>query len=659
MNDFTREELEAELLRRQQAPEQSVVDRLFGGVVPAARAFMGGAAGSAWAPLQLIDLATETSPVQRTMQSTGVAETSFPGQETAYRLGEGFAPGFMAGSAVGGPVVGLGAGTVAGLANVGAKALFPESPFLQTAVNLVPGLFSGLRTTMRGAVPAGPAMSIDPETGAPLSPGQLSGSARQLLREEEVRRDMRAAETVANFDRAQTAFIENYATNLQNITNKLPPEEAKKVIQEGFERYNKTLLNNFKASNRTAFNEAKAIKGDVIPTGNVQRTIDQLLLQYGENLEVGENRAIVENLRRIQEYMLTPKSSQILSQTGQPFFSTAGDKISVERLQQNLASLGEMAYTGRFQTGRAFEAFSPNNVSPGMSKGIAASILNAFQKDLDAAASSNIPGAELLKRARGQYSAGLEALNKSRSDYANQYFLRKDMNKTTPEDLLTDISRFNSSERVALANIMKQDYPKVYDNTRSLALSNILEKYRKGNGFDVSRLYKDDPFSGSNSWIFTGTNEQNKVKSLVNLLDSVERKTKTRNMSQEEFNTAVKTASEVAGGFFGAVGKYGTQAAINSMRLLVSQAASNNEKLALLFFTPNGQQAIAELAKPRPNLNKIPKSLVDSIIAGGVGAATQSRDVSKFKEEQRQEEQKFEWTPEEIEEELRRRGALQ
>jgi hypothetical protein len=658
MNEFTREEVEAELLRRQQQPAPSIVDRVFGDIIGPLRAMAGGAAGSAWMPATLADLFTKDQPVQQMMRSSGVAESSFPGQETAYRFGEGFAPGMIGGAAVGGPLVGVGAGLVGGLANVGAKAAFPESPTMQAALNLIPGVVTGIRSGIRTSVPEVPPMTVDPVTGVPLTPGQMGGNQAQLLREEALRKNIRTSAIAENFYKAQANTVEEFANNLQDISNKLPPEQVKNFVQKGFERYNKNLLTNFKASNRYAFNAAKEIQGDVIPTNNVRTTVNNLLAQYGDNLEVGENRAIVDALNRIQDYLLNPQTSNIIGPSGQPIAARSGDMISVDRLQQNLASLGEIAYTGRGTFGKASDPFTASNVSPGMSKGIATQLLNSFRSDLDEAARSNIQGAQLLRDARTQYSAGLDILNQSRNDYANQYFLKKDMNKTTPENLLSDLARFNPSQRVALADIMEKDYPQIYDNTRALVLTRILDKYRKGDGFDLTGLFKDNPFRGDNEWIFKDAAEKGKVKALVNVLDNIERRTKSKDLSQEELNKALKTASEVAGGFFGATGKYSTQAVVNSLRLLVGQSSSDNQKAALMFFTPSGQQAIMELSKPRPELRNIPKSFADSLIAGGMGAASQARDVRFTAQEGKKQEEQVEFTPEEIEAELRRRGAV-
>ena len=635
--DLSTEEIKKELERRQ---ELSIVDTYFGDFLKTGRAFLGGVTGGATSlmgiPADIASAVTPSaaqkaipaisqfpsnaSPSETFKKGTGIDEASFPGKETAYRFGEGALAGAAFGS-IGGVPGALAAGLVSGLANVGAKAAFPESPASQFLVNTIPGFFTGLGRAAKQNVPSVPTPSVDAETGTLITPGQRSGDPRQLLLEEALKRNIKSQPTASSFYKAQEKNIESFAESIQRLKTTLTPEQLKNVISQKFDAFNKEVLVSFKNNNKKAFDAAKDIRGDVIPTDNVKNTIESLIAEYSKNPEIQEFAAVVKELKLIKsnltklkdpskasegdflDRMLYPDKPRTLDKTPP---ETVSENISVDALQKNLASWGEAAFTGTYKTGDV-QAFTDSAVAPGTIKGIARKVLSAFQQDMDAAIGQGIPGARELKQARDGFSEGLKVINAIANSPMNSKVTSMSFTRNAPERIEEMLMRAAPSERAELAAVLGRDYPKVYDTIRAKTMSKILDKYRSGEGFDLKSMYKDQPFSGENAWIFAGKPEENKVKSLINILDIVNRKAKYSDMSELEFQKALRAVSEVAGGFAGAAGKYGTQAIIDSLRVILAKGSTKPENLSLMFFTPSGEQAIKELAKPRPNVGKIPK----------------------------------------------------
>jgi hypothetical protein len=626
---FTREELEEEIQRRKDAgisvSSPSIVDKYFGGFTSKVKAFGAGAAGSINNPISAVQgMVSDSQPFN---ERTGTAESQYSGNETAYRFGEGFAPAAAVGTAVGTPVAGLVTGVVGGLANVGAKAVFPESVLGQTAINLLPGLAGSFGRSFRSTAPKVPTASTDPDTGVLLSPGQRSGNKGTLLQEERLRRDVRTGGTVETFDKSQQAAIDGFIQNIQQIKKTLLPEQVRNLIGSRYDAFNKSIISSFKKQNDSAFEAATSIKGDVIPTNNVNKAVDELIAQYS-NVEVPGNAAVLTHLKRIRENMSSMTGNMILGPDGMPRVGTQGNLISVERLKQNLSAWSDTAYSGTYSMG-GVQAF--DDVAPGVAKGVARKVLNSFRADLDDAVKSGIPGANLLKSARDNYAAGLKHIETVANSPVNKYVTSSRFEKA-PEKILDDLVKMKPTERAELAVVLGKDYPQLYDTVRSQALTTILSKYRSGNGLDIKRLFEDQPFSGNNAWMFANKAEQKQVNSLTSVLEQINRQVKNADMTPAELQAASRAAYESAGVVGGSFAKYGTQAVLDVMRVAALRGSNDPKKLSYMFFTPNGQQLIQELAKPRPNPKYLSRQNLDALLYGPTAASGVSRNTAKENE---------------------------
>ncbi len=650
-NEFTADELRQELERRRQGgisvSEPSIVDRYLGGFLKNVEATGAGMYGSVANPISGVQgLVSNSTPVNEQM---GVDENRYKNNTTAYRFGEGALPGAIGGFFAGGPVGAVAGGLVGGLTNVGAKQIFPGDSITsiigQTAVGMLPGSVGALSRNFRGRTPDTPKASVDPDTGTLVSPGQRSGDTGMLLQEERLRRDARTVNTVNNFDKAQQATIDEFASSLQNLRTQLSPEALRDTLRNRYEAFNTETLNNFKRSNNQAFSAATSIRGDVIPTNNVHAAVDDLIRQYS-NTEIPGNTQILNNLLRIRQNLSQMTGNMIVGPNGNPMVQTQGANISVERLKQSLSAWGETAYKGQYNSG-GVTAF--DDVDPGVAKGVARRVLNAYRADLDAAINNNIPGAELLRNARDQYATGLRHLENVANQPVNKYVTSAKMDKA-PEKILEDIVKMRPSERVEMATVLGRDYPSVYDTVRSKALTDILEKYRSGDGFDLRAFFKDQPLGGDNAWMFASRAEQNRVSSLMQVLEQVNRKSKATDLTPQELQAAYRAASESAGVVGGAFAKYGVQAVTDTFRALAFKGSNDPKKLAYMFFTPNGRQLIQELAKPNPNPKYLTREALDGLMVGSASAVSQVRNTVPKPEE------KVDFTPEELEQEMIRRG---
>jgi hypothetical protein len=624
-NEFTVDELRQELERREKegitVSEPSIVDRYLGGFLKNVEAAGAGIYGSVANPVSAVQgLVSSSTPINEQM---GVDEGKYQQNTTAYRFAEGAFPAAIGGFAVGNVPGAIAGGIAGGLTNVAAKQIFPESPLGQAAVSLLPGIPSAMSRLFKGKAPDVPTARPDPETDVLLSPGQRSGSPAQLLKEEGLRGDVKTATIVSNFDRAQQAKIDEFTQSIQNLRNQLPPEKLRDVIASRYDTFNKEIINNFKRSNNQAFSAATSIKGDVVPTDNVKNAVDDLIRQYN-NPDVPGNAAVLNNLMKIRQKLSQMTGSMILGPNGQPMVQTQGAKISIERLKQSLSAWSDTAYKGQFSDDgvTAFE-----DISPGVAKGIARRVLNAYRDDLDEAVKSGIPGADLLKNARNQYAVGLKKIDDVANQPVNKYVTSARFEKA-PEKILEDIVKMRPSERVEMATVLGRDYPDVYDTVRAKAMSDILSKYRSGEGFDLRGLFRDQPFGGENAWIFGSKAEQSKVTGLMQALEQINRKTKATEVSTGNIQAGLRAGAETAGVAGGAVAKYGLQAVIDSFRYLASRGADDPQKLAYMFFTPNGRQIIQELAKPNPNPKYLTREAYDGLLMGVTSAASQARDTS-------------------------------
>jgi len=644
----TIEEIEAELARRRQQQKESEFSWS-----KAAEAFSAGAARGGYAVSTLPalpgdiarQLAGRPSDIETGAQASGIkAEADFPGYERFFRAGEGAAPGAAFGATTGaalgpaGILLGGGIGGLGGiLSNVAAKELFPSSPAAQTLIGM-------------------------------LAPGGVA--AARLLQEEKIRRSAQAGQIASSFDAAQAASVDDFLGNIQKFSANpnLNVEQITQGIYKAYDNFATQLQNKFKATNTANFNAAKKEAGTapIIPTNNVQQTIDRLITQY-DNPEVPGMQGIVSSLRRIKEELTTSAvtGGRIVDERGvpliQPETTVTPNNISLDRLQQNLSAWGDAAYKGTYTVpGKKVSEFA--DTSPGMVKGIARQVLGAFRDDLNEAAESGVRGAAKLKDARNSFSKNLEVLDEYASKPLVKYFDEPSASALVPEKVVSKFVTLEPSQKADAAAVLRNARPEIWESLRNQGLKEILEPARIGEAaaagapkFDIGTALKQlgslkDP---DIQWLFPTKEEKNLFRTGLEQIQRIQRRSSFMDLDPAQFNQAARTAAEGAGALKGAVARYGVQTVVDSWRLLVGLA--DEQKMAYMMFNPNGRQLIRELAKPNPNLDKIPQEAANVLVAGSVAPAATARPADFQRQPVGQTEEQPVFSVEDIEAEIRRR----
>jgi hypothetical protein len=617
MADFTREEIQAEIDRRNQEKFSPLT---------AAKAFATGA-GS---------------------MGMTASEQQFPGYEQFFRAGEGAGPGAVAGLTVGGPVGGVVGGLTGMLGNIASKEIFPTSPTLQAALQMLVPTGQGALSLRRFSVPSGiePAM-VSPETGIPMTAGQRTGELGTLVEEARIGRTVRGAPISDAFKVAQAQSADEFFSNIQRFQSNpnLSAREVTKGIYDAFDSFNKRLVNKFKAQNSANFNAAKKAAGTsaIIPTNNVQSTIDRLIAQY-DNPEVPGMQNIATALRRIkQELTTTTKTGGVLvDERGIPLTpettTVSPNNISIDRLQQNLSAWGDAAYKGTF-TAPGKNASEFTDAAPGMVKGIARQVLGAFKADLDEAADSGIRGAQVLKEARDAFRENLNILNEFAARPLTKYFDVADASALVPENVIRKFVTLPPSQKAEAAVVLAGARPDIMDSLRAQGLNQILDKARVGEAaeagavkFDMQKALKNlgELNKADVQWLFPTKEEKSAFAAGLNSLQRIQKKSDVFDPTSAQAQQAYRALEQSAGAIKGPIAKYGTQAIISVLRFIVGTA--DEQKLAAVMFNPNGRALIRELAKDKPNVNVLDKA-VSNVSAGLFGSAITARDVSQMPQE--------------------------
>ena len=446
----------------------------------------------------------------------------------------------------------------------------------------------------------------------------------------------------------------------------LNAEQITQGIYKAYDNFATQLQNKFKATNTANFNKAKEEAGSssIIPTNNVQQTIDRLIAQY-DNPEVPGMQAIVGSLRRIKGELTTTTTTggRLVDERGVPFAepttTVSPNNISIDRLQQNLSAWGDAAYKGTYSVpGKKVSEFS--DASPGVVKGIARQVLGAFRDDLNEAAESGVRGAGTLKQARDAFRENLQVLDDYASKPLVKYFDQPSANALVPEDVVTKFVNLPATQKADAAAVLRSARPDIWESLRSQGLGQILEPARIGDAaaagspkFDVGTALKQlgGLKDADIQWLFPTKEEKNLFRTGLEQIQRIQRRSSFMDLDPAQFNQAARTAAEGAGALKGAIAKYGVQTVVDSWRLMVGFA--DEQKMAYMMFNPNGRQLIRELSKPNPNVDKVPTEAINTLVAGSLAPAVTARPASPQTGEPRQEQPVF--SVEDLEAELRRR----
>lgn len=580
------------------------------------------------------DISLGGSPTQAMRQAFQVPEEPRSGVEQGiYRFMEGFTPAaavatpaFVAGPVAGG-IATIGSGLLGGLSNMAAKGIFPESPTMQTLVNLTPFGVAGLAQRVRTNVPTTGKPAESPETGIPMTSGQRRGAEAALREEQAVAKTTEGAPIFEKFKLTQTKSAEDFANKIQEFTAN--PNLSVTKINEGVvnavNAENSRLVNSFRANNNANFNAVKKVTGNdkLFETSNVNNTIDNLIAQYSSDKYPAEFRAVVDNLREVKgQFTSRGTPTTLLDAAGNPIGVNVPQgpaKLTADELQKNLESWSKAASTGEFTipggTGNVFKG-----VAPGTIKGIARQVLNGFRSDLDSAVSSNVTGAKELEKARTAYRQGLEQLDKYAEVPFVKYFMKDNPEALVPEEAVNALTTAKPTERVVMIRLLEERRPDLISSIRSRTMEDLMNRSTVDGVVDTQNLLgnlkeavrqKREPGAiGLNDFLFPTPKEQAKATALIRDLEKI---------TKQPVGPVESIRSQAQG-----IVTEGTAAATNwtiakavstvqDTMNLVSGSANSSQKLAWMMTNPQGQTMLRYLADQKVTNKPLPQTYADTL----------------------------------------------
>lgn len=542
--------------------------------------FQGASSGSLDTLLGIPSLAgqvvTGKSAIESAREATGLAGTRpdprvDPWGAAAYDFAEGAVPAGAFGL-VGGPAAAAIAGVGGGVANIAAKRLFPESPTGQVVTNMLPVLLSpsqGLRQ-----VATRPTAASTGATGVTLTPGQATGSVKQLAKEARLATTAEGQAAFRETAKRNASVIDEFAQKIQNISTKGASADAiRNETVKTFNQYTAALLNKFRAENRVNFQKAAAKVGDA-EVFNAQPVVDKLndlIALYGSEKMPAELQAMAKKMQGVVDDLTTPaipaSPGTVNTLTNEVIGATeavpaAAKSFNIKELQRNLESWGKAAYgDSKSAPGKASSAFE--GVAPGTVKNISREVLGSFRQVLDDAAGANIPGAKELQLARDTFRDNLKAIEDVAVTPIFKKFGIDSPTAIRAEDAVDALTQATPSERVIMMQVL-QNRPDVLDAIRGRAFESVMQK----SGGDIGALRQgvDDLLKNKTSqardgvsdleFMFPTKQEQQKLLDMFDDMTKLERNATGQTIGTKRAYEAEKAGAEAAGVVGGAQSRY-------------------------------------------------------------------------------------------------------
>ena len=577
---------------------------------------------------------------------TGINLQSIQGYRGAYEFGQSGAPAALT-TAVGIP--GLFSRTplgiagefgVAGGTGLAAQTVAPDSPFAQLALQTTPYAIKGGITQATKAItkPEGifPPISETSELSrvGRLTPGELGLSREQLATEAAIQSAPSSGQQPIAFRQAQANDAESFLTNLFNKASgkTLTPSETTQAVVASFNNYGKSLSSKLRSDARTDFNAAKKA-GGLVDTTAVVDTIKSKLGEIPPELK-GQDSVKNAMQRIIDEYVIPEVPSQtipstILGPTGQPASVNviAGTpasnlKIDIDRLQKNLSTWGEAAYSGEanFGKGNIFEG-----VAVGQAKGIAIAVLNGFRKSLDEAIDNNVAGADKLVKARDKFKENIARIEVFSNRPLTKAFDVADVTELVPEKVIADLKKMPPSQRQFLVDVM-QAHPnpqivEVLNTIRREKFNDVLTAAQIKGGastdptFNIkSALTELDIKSGEFSTLFSNSKDAAEARLAMNWM--------RRTLAGESAGGGVGlSGSEVYAATGAAGGGAPTRLALKEIVPLLQRLVASPKDFADVIFNPDYRKAMIDLSTPKTTTKKVANALKTLSQGMGIMAA--------------------------------------
>jgi hypothetical protein len=561
---------------------------------------------------------------------TGINLQSIEGYRGAYEFGRAGAPAAVL-TAVGVP--GLFSRTplgiageygVAGGTGVAAQTVAPDSPYAQLAIQSTPYAIKGGITQATKAItkPEGlfPPLTETSELSrvGRLTAGELGLNREQLATEVAIERTPSSGQKPIAFRQAQASDAESFLTNLFNKASgkTLTPTDTTQAVISSFNNYGKSLSSKLRADARTDFNAAKKAGGLVDTTA----VVDAIKSKLGEIPPELKGQDSVKNAmqRIIDEYVIPEVPSQtipstILGPTGQPASVNviAGTpasnlKIDIDRLQKNLSTWGEAAYSGEanFGKGNIFDG-----VAVGQAKGIAIAVLNGFRKSLDEAIDNNVAGADKLVKARDKFKENIARIEVFSNRPLTKAFDVADVTELVPEKVMKELKTMPPSQRQFLIEVM-QSHPnsqvvEVLNTIRREKFNDVLTAAQTKGGastdptFNIqSALTELDKKSGEFSDLFSSSKDAAEARLAMNWM--------RRTLAGESAGGGGLglSGSEVYAATAAGGGGTPTRLALREIVPWLQRTIANPEDFANVIFNPDYRKAMIDLSTQKSTSKK-------------------------------------------------------
>lgn len=378
---------------------------------------------------------------------------------------------------------------VAGTTGVAAETVAPESPLAQFAIQSSPYAAKGLlgMTQARMTKPVGqlPPETADLLTVGRMTPGEATGSRRQLATEQRV-------EAAPSIEAKGTTFRQEQATDVESYLNKLFDRASSKAITDpqaltdtlstSFQNFGKALSSKLRSDASKDFGAASRSTGliDTQPViSAVQKHINEISPEVPGFSSIQASMAKILDEFAIPEKPATSTPSLIVDESGRPAMVTETPavpadslKIPIDRLQKNLSAWGQAAWSGEYDL-KGTNIFA--GIAPGQAKGIARAVLRGYKDALDSAIDANVPGADKLKKARDNFANNLRKIDEF-SDMPIVKEFGKPSNQLVPEtDVIPKLRDMPQTQRKLLFNIVGDQAPEVADSIRRLQFNDVLD----------------------------------------------------------------------------------------------------------------------------------------------------------------------------------------
>jgi len=605
---------------------KNIAKAALGGASSGATGLLGFVPEVASLPLQLIGAPSPTAAMRETFQVPNEPKSGV--EQGMYRFMEGFTPAAAMAlpSYAAGPIAGTiatgGAGIYGGLSNMAAKGLFPESPLMQTMVNLAPAGLATLAGKVRSNVPNTGRPSVADETGLTLTAGQRTGNEALLRQEAAVAKSEGGAAIFKRAGLANAKTAEDFASKIQDFGAN--PNLSATQINEGVigavNYQNNRIVNKFRAKNKVNFNAAEKTAGNekIFGTDNLNKTLDNQIAYYSSEQMPADLRAVANNLKDLKARMSKQaEPSMILGPDGKPAYVAPeqAQKLTVSELQKNLESWGKAAKTGEFSLpGGTDNVFK--GIAPGTVKNISRQVLKGFRDDLDAAVNANVKGAKELATARNDFKQGLQELDAYAETPLIKKFMKDNSTAIDPTATVNYLVKASPTERVVLLNLLESNRPDIVSSLRNKTMQKVLDASNGDSAVLLSELKKitnQRPEAGSvnlNDFLFKTPAEQARVKALVRDLESITKKpVGSPESMRAQLQGITAEASAVGGGW--TVGK--AVSAVQDTMNMVSGSANSSEKLAWMMTSPEGRSMLRYLANQKTTNKPLPQTYADSM----------------------------------------------